>query len=308
MAFRGVLAKRTSDLTAQNTTGAYTVSFESEVYDTDGAWSAGAPTDIVVPSAWNGKYGILTTYWHEAAAADLSGSQAYTVLNGAFALRHLAWNPYVTNGNGVSIAECWGHAVHMPVLLTTGDVWTMRLQNSNDGSVDVKAGTSMSLYVLDTFATAAVMAVKSTDQTGADYSTPTAIAWDGADAYDTHGIHASATNNTKLIIPAAMNNMWVIVRCNVCLDNVANANPHRSLAIRKNGSTSHSTFTSFVGASPRISPQINNSTIKQGFGVQTHPFQVSTGDEIEAVLYCSDTSVDLIAARSSFCLWNVATS
>lgn len=48
------------------------------------------------------------------------------------------------------------------------------------------------------------MAIKSADQTTANYTTDTAIPWDGTDPYDTDAFHDPVTNNTRLTIPTGL--------------------------------------------------------------------------------------------------------
>ncbi len=199
----------------------------------------------------------------------------------------------VCDSTGQSSTQGWAQSNTFPVALATGDTWRILTATVTDTSMDIMAGSSLSLFVLDEFAPAYCLAKKAADQTGADYSTPTVIAWDGTDITDTHNLHDPASNNSKIIIPTALDGCWVIARANVRLSNVTDQSA-TSLAIRKGGSISHSTFTGFSAISQR------SSFTTCALHVQTHPFQVSEGNQIDTLLYCADTSVDVIAAQSSF--------
>lgn len=292
MSFRGVLAKRTSDLAAQNITGAAVITFEADVFDTDVAWTAGAPTVLTVPLAWNGKRGIVSAFVHlEAIASNgilLKIERAAAGFNST---------PFMANsgvGTGQSATAAWAQSHTFPVVLATGDAYRILTQTVSDTSVTIKAGTSLSLYVLDEFSPAYCLAKKAADQTTANYSTPAVVAWDGTNIYDTHALHSPSSNNSKIIIPAALNGNWVVSKAVIHASNVTDASTS-SLAIRKNGSIDHTVFTGFAGQSAN-----STSFASHGIHVQSHPFQVSTGDEIEALFGCGDTSITVTAARSSF--------
>lgn len=293
MSFRGTLAKRTSDLTAQNITGGAAVTFQGTVYDTNTAWSAGAPTVITVPAAWNGLRGIVSAFVHLEAMEPPAGilieiERAAAPFNGTPFVAPLA------AGNGQSSTGGWVQSNTFPLALATGDAYRLLIQTVTDTSVTIKAGTSLSLFVLDEFAPAYCLVKKATDQTGANYSTPSVVSWDGVDIYDTHNLHNSASSNSKLIIPSTLNGTWVWPRACIHLSSISDG-VSSSVAIRKNGSIDHSTFTSFAGHSPQAT-----TFSTHGLQVASHPFQVATGDEIETLLYCADSSVTVTAARSSF--------
>lgn len=291
MSFRGVLARKTSDLAAQDITGGHTVTFQDTVYDTNDAWVIGAPTVLTVPLAWNGKRGIVSGFVHLEA---LAASGALVAIMRGGALFHST--PLMSNigvNNGQSATGAWAQSSTFPILLATGDAYSLVTQTVGDTSVTVKAGTSLSLYVLDEFAPAYCLAKKAADQTTANYSTPAVVAWDGADIYDTLDIHSPSVSNGKLIVPVLMHGTWVVARAVVHASNVADASA-MSLAIRKNGSIDSAVFTSFAGQSQTA------TLYGGGIYVQSHPFQVAAGDEIEALFFCSDTSITVTAARSSF--------
>jgi hypothetical protein len=146
------------------------------------------------------------------------------------------------------------------------------------------------------------LAKKAADETGADYSTPTAIAWDGTDVYDTHSAHNPSSSNTKIIIPASLNNKWLMFRASVAVNNMNNSAAH-SVVIRRTRSATPSLVYDGVGAQSEA-----NSAFTTACSIQcaTQAIQAATGDEYEVVYYNADTSVDIIAARSNFGFFVVA--
>lgn len=303
MAFRGVLLKKGADQAAADISAGLNLSFDdvsSEVADTD-AFHEGVtnPSRITIPSAVNGERGILTA---NVSLADFGtlGLLLQIQKNGS-TWTETPFASHSATSNGHNATTAWGQISSRAIVLTTGDFYVFRLVG-NDNSVTVKAETNFGLAVLDTFAGGYVLAKKASDQTGANYSTPTAIAWDGTDVYDTHSIHSPSSNNTKLIIPSSHNNKWVFVRANILANNVA-VNTDQSLVIRRTRSASASLVYDGVGINGTTTGAFEAGA--RGIHCSTQAIQVQTGDEFEAVYYNADTSVDIIAARSTFGLWVV---
>ncbi len=138
------------------------------------------------------------------------------------------------------------------------------------------------------------MVKKSVDQTGADFTAATAIAWD-SEVYDVSAWHDNAVNNTRLTVPSGVT--YVVVSCNMTFANVA-ANQWMQLAIRKNGSST------FDGAAAQHT--YNDASTVPKLSVTTGPIAVVATDYFEAVLDVeSDTSIDITAARSNFSIYAV---
>ncbi len=305
MTIRGVLLKKGADQTALNAAGVVTpIVFNdasSEIYDTDGFHeSVTNPSRITIPSAVNGKYGIFTSFVSLANLTAVSGT--YCVL---MKTTGVDVYPYysgfgshtTTGGNGQGAGLDWSHHVSAPILLTTNDYYRTAVYTVSDTSIDIKAPTSFGLLVLDNFSPGYCLCKKAADQTTANYSTPAAVAWDGADIIDTYAAHDPSSSNTKIIIPAALNGTYLVFRTNIVMDLVA-GNADISVAIRKGSSGSESlTYDGVCAQNSLVAASLSGVV---GIHCATQAIQVATGDQFDVLLYSSDTSVTLVAARSTF--------
>lgn len=137
------------------------------------------------------------------------------------------------------------------------------------------------------------LVTKAADQTAANYTTATAIAWDTeSGGYDTGGVfHDNVTNNTRLTIPDGTDR--VRLKAHVAISNFVGSQWY-ALYIYKNGSNS------YVGSPGMIS--YNNITTAE-IEAETPVLDVVAGDYFEAVLQVgSDTSITVIASRSWFAI------
>jgi hypothetical protein len=304
MAIRGVLLKRNSDLGSQDyTTYGSGVNYNdasSEVYDTDGFHSTASNQHLItIPSAVDGEYGIFTA---NLALAD------YTVgTRGLFMeiIRSGGDDLYVSTNatdsiNGAdtcTLSVCTG-----PILLSTGHTYQQGVWlTGGDTSVTVKAETNFGLFVLDNFSAAQVLCKKAADETGANYSTTGTIAWDGTDVYDTHGFHSPSSDNSQIIIPAALNNHYCQLRANVTTGSNASVNLDAGIAIRRTRGGTPSIVYDGVGMCTNRYPAFTTWT-QHGIQCATQVIQVQTGDIFDVRYWNEDTSVDITAAKSGFSL------
>jgi hypothetical protein len=143
---------------------------------------------------------------------------------------------------------------------------------------------------------------KSANQVAANYSTNTAISWDAAGT-DTGGFW-SAGNPTKLIVPASANGQYGVVMCGLWIDNISATTNSVALCLLKGG-------TNFVGMSGFRRGRLGGNG--EGFSgvfvqARSQPVLLATGDEFTATLQVfGDTAVDILAARSSFCIYTMTT-
>lgn len=294
MAIRGALLTNTVDLTAVNPSGGLLGNYNSTVYDSDSIVSG---SHFVIPSALNNKYGILTFTLDLALLTSGNSMQTWIAQNnGGTLFSGVTWNGVPTQalqtlGNGQATTSAWLTSVSGPTLLTTGDRYDVTWQDSSDTSVTIGSSGCFGLLVLDTYSYGYVVAKMSGDLTGQNFSTPTVISWDGANVLDSVGcVHSATLNNTKFNIPLGLNGKYVVVGANVLLNNAA-AGTGASLVIRKNNSL---VYTGLGGSSPGLSARTSIT-----MSCQTQAIQVATNDFFEALIFSSDTSVDLIAARSN---------
>lgn len=134
------------------------------------------------------------------------------------------------------------------------------------------------------------MVKKAADETGANFTTAAAIAWD-AEEEDTDAFHDNVTNNSRLTVPSGVTRVRVGVYVQTAN---TTANNTLSLRIRKNGSTS------FMGGGGANAESSFTSDRVQAF---TWPIAVTAGDYFEAFLQSeSDTAIDIVAAESWFAI------
>jgi hypothetical protein len=131
------------------------------------------------------------------------------------------------------------------------------------------------------------MAKKSADHTAADYSAAPVIVWN-AEVYDDEGFHDTMMNNSRFTVPPGAT--CVELGCTVALANVA-ARSLYSLALKKNGS---SAFDGAVGLD-----NTNTTNTSPVISITSGPVSCVATDYFEWQLYCSDASIDVVAARSN---------
>ena len=127
---------------------------------------------------------------------------------------------------------------------------------------------------------------KSADQTAADYSTATAVAWT-AEISDTDAIHDNATNNTRLTVPSGVTR--VRLKFNFELANVT-ADTWVTAKMRKNAAA-------FDGQGAQ-SVETGNTTVH--LNAESAVVTVTGGDYFDVTLQAEDTSIDVVAAGSWF--------
>jgi hypothetical protein len=155
--------------------------------------------------------------------------------------------------------------------------------------IETAGGNSRKITVANFKAHRGALVKKSADQTGANYTTATAIAWD-AEEYDTDSIHDNVTNNSRLTVPAGV--PYVQLWASVTLANITTS-LDMTLIIRKNGAV-------FIG---RGATTIEADTTTPSATAMTAVVAVSPGDYFEAYLtITTDTTVDVLQASSAFAM------
>ena len=133
---------------------------------------------------------------------------------------------------------------------------------------------------------------KAADQTGANYSSTTVIAWDSeTNGYDTDAIHDNSTNNSRLTVPSGVTR--VRLQYAVIGESVA-ANADFYTGIRKNGSVSGLWYTGTLSDTSSASPR----------NVGISPvLTVTSGDYFEVeLLAVGDSSISIYSAYSFFAM------
>lgn len=134
-------------------------------------------------------------------------------------------------------------------------------------------------------------ATLSTDLTGVNYTTPTAVPWD-AESFDVGGWHDTVTNNTRLTVPSGVN--YVIITGAVSAQAIVSGDSTQ-INIYKNGSV-------------YLSGEGQDLTTAHGEIAMLGPVAVSPGDYFECYFAVDkDTSITILStAGTSFCIYAVA--
>lgn len=295
MTIRGALITKSANQTGQNISGGAFLTFNTVVYDTNSITNSSQY--FVIPSAFNNAYGLLTATMSLANVTANNACHMWIAQNsGGTLFAGITWKGvpmlgYNVSGNGQSSTSAWYHVASQPVLLATNDRYEVITQNT-DANVDIQKESSFGLLVLDQFANGYFVAKMNADQSGANYSTPAVISWNGADSLDTNQFHDPSGNPTQAVIPSVCNGSYMIFGANVYTTSVTNTSAF-SIAIRINNSL---VYNGFAGASPTSSTGDSVGAA----ACRTQAIQVATGDAIEVLLYCADTSITVDATRSSF--------
>jgi hypothetical protein len=153
---------------------------------------------------------------------------------------------------------------------------TVTAHNEGSGSTGVSATSAGVGPVIATFG--AVLVKKAADQTGANYSTDTAVTWD-TETFDVTGWHDTGSNTSRITIPAGVS----YVRLSACI----------SLASIELTSRAYAYFTKNVdGVVPGL--PLNSkyfATASANYiNIVSAPLAVVAGDYFEVVLVCTDVT------------------
>lgn len=131
---------------------------------------------------------------------------------------------------------------------------------------------------------------KAADQTAANYTTATAVAWD-QEVYDEGGWHDNVTNNSRLTVPSGVTRIRLHASMYVTNNT---SNTFMAIFFRKNGSDSYDGASHII-----ISIAANTSLTANSSPV----LAVTAGDYFEVFFQSqSDTSITIDAARSHFAI------
>jgi hypothetical protein len=284
--FAGAQVVKSADQTAANFTAATALSWDSEVYDTSGFHdNAVNNTRLTIPAGVS-KVRLTANITLANVTAGV-WVNAFIQKNGA-GFQGRARVNYDAAFTTPSI-----NLTTSVVDVVAGDYFEVILQVETDTSIDVIAATSdFSIEVVSTsFAGAQV--VKAADQTAANYTAITAIAWD-SEVYDTSSFHDNAVNNTRITIPAGVSK--VRLTANITLASVTTG-VWVVASILKNGVV-------FQGR-PRVGYDAPFTT--PSLNLMTSIVDVVAGDYFEVFLLVeTDTSITVTASASDFSVEVVA--
>jgi hypothetical protein len=295
MAFHGCHVRKASQQNGVNFTSIQTIAWDQEVFDTDG-WHDNVTNNsrLTVPSSMDGLYGRFTfclSCQNQATASNQSWirimKNGALFVGGGYQYTDIRDNHLGYTGNGG-----WWMMSTGPMLLVAGDYYEAQASNQ-DNNADIRTESGFSVYIFNqSRLDSRVFARKASTLTSQDYSSgPLAITWD-QEAYDTDNYHDNSTNPSRITIPSACDQKYVIVHGQIRTQNNSGAFA-QSTSIRKGGSSY--TYDGFGGTSREV------GNLGEGyFQCHTHPMLVSAGDFFELMHYNQDTVIDIHAQNSHF--------
>jgi hypothetical protein len=140
--FRGARARRTSDQTTANYTTETAVPWQEAAADTDGFWSAGTPSRLTVPAAYNGKYANAQAHVRiDATTTDTWKKLRVVHRDSGGTTKFSAGN--ATEIGAVSAVYLSANLIGVP--LATGDYFEAMLQEESDSSITIVSGQASGL-------------------------------------------------------------------------------------------------------------------------------------------------------------------
>jgi hypothetical protein len=286
--FRGALVRKSVDQTAANYSGTTVVSWDQEVYDTDGFHdNVTNNTRLTIPVGVS-KVRVSGCLY---ITSNTSGSfvLAEVLKNGA------AYDGMATQITSTSAATNNTQTFSAVVSVSAGDYFEMYSLNQIDSSVTVIASQSWFAievveqvqYIKQTSFRGALV-YQAASQIGANYTTATAVPFDAED-YDTEGFHDNASSNTRLTVTSGISK--VKLKGGISISNSTSGTFHE-LYIAKNGSI---TYAGMPASRTEVTVTGTNIFIV------SPTLRVTPGDYFELFLTSeTDTAIDLNSPRCWF--------
>lgn len=283
----GCIAKNSADLTAQNFNNTI-MTWNSEVYDTDTFHNTGANTSrITIPSAANGRYGILKANVRLSSVAATNNLALAILRTGAVFLEN---GHQLGRSGATGLGYAYVEVESQPVLLATGDYFEI-VCFCSDTSTTLDANASTFSIEIMPASFKGVLAHINADLTLQNYSTPSDLIFNGTDIYDTDALHDPASNNTKIIVPAGLNGKYALLQASVDTTLVSSGSAN-SVVIQKGNTNSYLGFGGRGGS--------NGTFNISSLSGRSQIVQLATGDEFTSQFYMSDTSITLEQERTTF--------
>jgi hypothetical protein len=279
-----------SDLTAQDYTGAGTILYAGEEYDTDNIHDTGSNTDLLtVPVG----YTMVRTTAEIFMSSVSSGNYLLAAIqkNAGFAhgIAQHTMEFNLDNDAGISLTSA-------PMIVTAGDTFRLLVLMETDNSVTVQNGANFfGMEIIDAASFSGALVHKSADQTTADYTAGAQIAWN-AEEYDIGGWHDTVTDNSRLTVPSGVSR--VRLYGNVLLDAISASNTISAFFIKNGGGARYSGEAS-------MKTEISAATTHR-LNIASPVLEVSPGDWFEFRLQVeTDTSITVTALGSFFAIEKV---
>lgn len=143
LSFRGALARRTTVQSIPNNTGT-NVTFESALYDTDTAWSGGAPTRLTVPA---GVSYVRLTGGILLPSAAYTATSALIVKNGGTTPDYPGFGSLRNPGASTDFARNSLTTSVIPV--TPGDYFELRVVQTSGSAQDLAAASYLAMEIIE---------------------------------------------------------------------------------------------------------------------------------------------------------------
>jgi hypothetical protein len=132
---------------------------------------------------------------------------------------------------------------------------------------------------------------KSADQTTANYTGETMVAWDAED-YDNGGWHDNVTNNTRMTVPSGVTRVDISARVEA---NLGTTNTAQDLQIYKNGA--------FLQSGVSGAHKLFSSSTNQVVNINVMDIPVAAGDYFELRYVQTDSSVTVEGDAAANASW-----
>ena len=290
MAWKGARVTKSADETGVNYTTITALSFNTESVDTDGFHdNVTNNSRLTVPSGVS-----RVRLAGQVALNNISSSQTFTVdirKNGAAVLPALARLDQIVAGSGNDRLQIFSSAI----VCSAGDYFELRFSTNSDTSIDITTNSWFEIEEVPdpSVAYSGALVKKSADQTTANYSSVTAIAWN-TESHDVGGWHDNVTNNTRMTVPSGVSRVRLTAQVGVT---AFTADSALILYIYKNNALTTPT-------------NINTKSIGSGdanpsCALVSYVDSCTAGDYYEVRMFCGDSSITVVAAQSWFSIEKV---
>lgn len=293
VAFQGCLVKKSADQTAANYSTAAAVTWDVDVYDTNGFHSTTSNTSRITIPAGVTKVRLGYQMYLTAHVAN-EYVASYITKNGSS-----TWTGWASTYQETPLTTVSGVAWTPVVNVSEGDYFEVFLDTQSDTSITVEEEFNwFACEVIQSNSvfegtTQGALVYKSADQTAVNASgAGVNVTWD-SESYDTLGFHDTSSNTSRFTIPAGVTKVRLSAQI-VVSGGTGTSGTYSGIQITKNGSII------YPGAGYELKELTFASHTNNAV---TGVLSVSTGDYFECLYFEeTDTSVTIEADQSWFCI------
>jgi hypothetical protein len=282
----GAMVSMSGDSTADYSSSTF-IPWDAEVYDV-GGWHDNVTNNTRLTTPSSVDYVIVNANVQMDALAGGQDPLLSLTKNGSSAF---SGNCSFASYNISGLQKKPTSVATPPIPVVAGDYFQVFVDSDTDTSSTLKADqSSFAIRAFDL--TSGAQVKKASDQTTANYTSLTAMAFD-SEVYDVGSWHDNSTDNSRLTVPSGVDYACF----HGCVQwNLGASAESATVYIRKNGTDTIAGQRLRGGYSGNI-----------GLWVATPPILVTPGDYFELMFqYTSDTSITVFAARTAFAGWKIA--